>query len=1000
DKTVITESAFIKGRQDGANFIGRDLKDVTISFDYVQGSNVADIKFVINGIEPSSGDDPLPSDEITNNFISGTLPVLYINVYNEAGQLDNEIISKDLAHKNYFKGEYWLDTNNCEWMKAMGAKSIGSKDEPLPLEIKARGNYTRKGFSKKPFKLKLGSKQAMLGLSKSKHFAILAHADDNYGYLRNFTGFNLGRRIGLPWTPDQQPVEVVINGDYRGLYFLTESIRIEADRINITELEDNVSDPVLASGGYLIELDNYEEENQIRMAEKGQAGGFKDELRITFDTPEIYSDLQRKFVENQFVAMNDAIGDNSDNLWAYMDMDDAARYYIVEEMISHTEAYHGSTYMFRDRGADQKWHFSPLWDCGNGFNGPTNDYFTNASPFGNTWIASMRMNNKFMDKVRETWKWFMSSKFNGLYAEIDQYAQRLKSAAESDYKRWNNQPIPDGGQSVVDNRNMENRSELVKNHLSTKINWLKSQFGDYENSLYAEPARDITPAAPLPPFVESGDDPIHSDVITNNFISGTLPVLYINVYNEFGQLDNEIISMDLAHKNYFSGEYWLDANDCEWMKAMGAESIGSKESPLPLEIKARGNYTRKGFSKKPFKLKLGKKQSMLGLSKSKHFAILAHADDNYGYLRNFTGFNLGRRIGLPWTPDQQPVEVVINGDYRGLYFLTESIRVEADRINITELEDNVSDPALASGGYLVELDNYEEDNQIRMAEKGQAGGYKDELRITFDTPEVYSDLQRNFVESQFVAMNDAIGDNSDDLWAYMDMDDAARYYIVEEMISHTESYHGSTYMFRDRGADQKWHFSPLWDCGNGFNGPTNDYFTSASPFGNTWIASMRMNNKFMDKVKETWKWFMSSKFNGLYDEIDNYCERLKSAAEADYKRWHDQPFPYAGQPVVDNRDMNHRRDRVKDHLSNKINWMKSQFGEFDNSFVAEPQLADTPAAPLHSFIISGIEGVNAIYNDDSKVEIFTLDGIKVTNPEIGKIYIIVREGKAEKCLTK
>ena len=109
----------------------------------------------------------------------------------------------------------------------------------------------------------------MLGLTKSKHFAILAHADDGYGYVRNFTGFSLGRRIGLPWTPAQQPVEVVINGDYRGLYFLTESIRIEEDRVNITELDDNVSDPSLISGGYLVELDNYdEEENQIRMDEK------------------------------------------------------------------------------------------------------------------------------------------------------------------------------------------------------------------------------------------------------------------------------------------------------------------------------------------------------------------------------------------------------------------------------------------------------------------------------------------------------------------------------------------------------------------------------------------------------------------------------------------------------------------------------------------------------------------------------------------------------------
>ncbi|MDE5956981.1 MAG: CotH kinase family protein, partial [Muribaculaceae bacterium] len=372
--------------------------------------------------------------------------------------------------------------------------------------------------------------------------------------------------------------------------------------------------------------------------------------------------------------------------------------------------------------------------------------------------------------------------------------------------------------------------------------------------------------------------------------SNTLPVLYINVYDENGKIDNEVISYSLDHKNYFSGEYWLDVNGCEWMMELGAESIGSADEPLPLEIKARGNWTRKGFSKKPFKLKLGKKQSMLGLSKSKHFAILAHADDNCGYLRNFTGFNLGNRIGLPWTPSQQPVEVVINGDYRGLYFLTESIRIDSERINITELDDNVTDPTLASGGYLIELDNYDEDpaSQLVMEEKGGYPGFKDLLRVTFDTPEVYSDLQRMFITDQFTAINDLVGSASDDLWSYVDLDDAARYYLVCEIMSHVEAYHGSTYMFRDRGEDQKWHFSPLWDFGNGFVGPSNGYIYDNAPYGMTWVGSFTLNEKFREKVRDTWKWFMSTGYDGIYDDMQTICSHLEKAAEADYRRWHDQ----------------------------------------------------------------------------------------------------------------
>lgn len=492
----ISGSMTVPGISEGPNFKASNLSDVSITFTY-NGTNSADIKFTVGG--GGGGDDVVTG-------LSGTLPVLYINVKNEDGTYNNEIIDKNLAHKNYFKGEYWLDLNGCEWMAAQGAQSIGSKEEPLPLEIKARGNYTRKAFAKKPFKLKLGAKQKMLGLTKSKHFAILAHADDNMGYLRNFVGFNLGKRMELPWAPGMQPVEVVMNGDYRGLYFLTESIRIEADRVNITELDDNVSDPALVSGGYLIELDNYDEENQIRMPEKGPFWGFKDTLRITFDTPEEYSSLQQQFVEEQFTTMNNLVGEiqNSNDLWKYMDLDDAARYYLVEEIISHTEAYHGSTYMFRDRGEGQKWHFSPLWDCGNAFNGPTNGFFYNQQLYGNTWIGSLRMNNKFNEKVNSTWLWFMSNKYQGIETDIDNFVDHIREAAKADRARWKDAPRPtneSSTQDVVDNTDMTSRANYVKDHLRNKINWLKDQFGNYLTMTHPEPARDTTPAAELPSYI-------------------------------------------------------------------------------------------------------------------------------------------------------------------------------------------------------------------------------------------------------------------------------------------------------------------------------------------------------------------------------------------------------------------------------------------------------------------------------------------------------------------
>lgn len=271
----ISASAIKTGIADGYNFNAIGLNDVDISFNLqLNGEQLlpTQITFIVDG-QPAPDPEPGPAPA---TGVSGTLPVLHINVYQYDNAtksfildgdgnkiLDNEIISKDLAHKEYFNGEYWLDINGCQWLIDLGAESTGSEAKPLPLQIKARGNYTRKAFAKKPFKLKLDKKQNLLNMNingeKSKHWAILAHADDNKGYLRNFTGFALGERIGLPWTPRQQPIEVVINGDYRGLYFLTESIRVGDGRVPVQELDDNVDDRALVSGGYIIELDNYDE---------------------------------------------------------------------------------------------------------------------------------------------------------------------------------------------------------------------------------------------------------------------------------------------------------------------------------------------------------------------------------------------------------------------------------------------------------------------------------------------------------------------------------------------------------------------------------------------------------------------------------------------------------------------------------------------------------------------------------------------------------------------
>lgn len=72
-------------------------------------------------------------------------------------------------------------------------------------------------------------------MDKSKHFVLLAHVGAYSQYLTETAAFKLGEEIGLAWTPKAEPVEVVVNNEYKGLYFLVENIRVDDKRVDITE---------------------------------------------------------------------------------------------------------------------------------------------------------------------------------------------------------------------------------------------------------------------------------------------------------------------------------------------------------------------------------------------------------------------------------------------------------------------------------------------------------------------------------------------------------------------------------------------------------------------------------------------------------------------------------------------------------------------------------------------------------------------------------------------
>lgn len=384
--------------------------------------------------------------------------------------------------------------------------------------------------------------------------------------------------------------------------------------------------------------------------------------------------------------------------------------------------------------------------------------------------------------------------------------------------------------------------------------------------------------------------------------SGTLPVLYIQTEN-----NAPIVSKD----DYINATYYLDNKGLS-----DYQSIGSKSAPLTMEIKGRGNYSWTGFDKKPYRIKLADKQPLLGMNKSKHFALLAHADDSNdrkGFMRNAVGFELSKLIGMTYTPEAKPLEVVLNGDYIGLYFLTEHIRVDKDRVNIVEQEDEETDSEAITGGWLVEIDNYADDPHITIKEGGETT-----MWITYKTPEVLSYQQEQYLTQQMKLIDNLVyGDkNSNELWNYLDMDALAKFYIVQEIMDNYESFHGSCYLHKEIGANEKWHFGPVWDFGSSFNRDKSQYIYQGDVWHNHWIPEICKFPAFMERVKEIWNEFYNGHYNNIYSFIDAHENLIKQAAAKDKERW----GQYHGSQTISTYI-----DRTTEVLRKNAAWLNEQW---------------------------------------------------------------------------
>lgn len=374
--------------------------------------------------------------------------------------------------------------------------------------------------------------------------------------------------------------------------------------------------------------------------------------------------------------------------------------------------------------------------------------------------------------------------------------------------------------------------------------------------------------------------------------SGTLPVLYINTEGY-----HDIVGKENA--DYLHADWWLDPMGIE-----GVEPLGSPSQPLGMLIKGRGNYSWTNFSKKPFRIKLDTKQPLMGMKKNRHFCLLPRDHWSTPF-----GFELSRRMGLAYTPALAPVEVVLNGQYIGLYLLAEKIRVGKDRVNVEEQKNGETDEHLITGGWLIEIDNHPDDNQFGLTE-----GNGNWLAVKYHSPDSLSHEQYDYIyryitdtDRSVYATNDTVtvtpdataiaGDSVDvpldsviDWTHFIDIDTLACFYIVNEIADNIESFTNSLYIHKQRGDSTKLLFGPVWDMGCAYGRPELEepcfiYENTAPNYTPHWLGKLVERPEFQEAVRRHWNRFKASELNSMEDYMNAIVDKMTQASRADHARW-------------------------------------------------------------------------------------------------------------------
>ncbi len=422
-------------------------------------------------------------------------------------------------------------------------------------------------------------------------------------------------------------------------------------------------------------------------------------------------------------------------------------------------------------------------------------------------------------------------------------------------------------------------------------------------------------------------------------------------------------------------------------------------------IETRGNSTQL-YEKKTYTIELwdeGENEisaPLLGMGKEEDWILHAMVIDK-SQLRVPMNFDLFRKMGH-YAANYQFVEVVLDGEYQGMYILTENIKRDDDRVDIAKLdEDDIAGDSL-TGGYILRIDwtwDVDEEDLFESNYDSQAGipmsyqwYYPKPNRIQPEQKEYINNYINDFEDAVFASdfTNDAGFRYTD----YISLNSFVDFLLINELAKNSDGYKLSTYMHKDKDSKGgKLRAGPIWDFDQSYGLSTvcSSHITSGWTYLQNqddcgdlasmplWWQEMMSDPIFINRLNCRWKDFRSSflQKDSLFHWIDTQTTFLEDPLERNFERWDFignniwiEPFPI---PETYEGEINYLKSWIEERLA----WMDANMvGNCEDDITttktveSENDFSFAPNPAIDNILLYNLKGERIVIRDaNGKIQI-------------------------------